>query len=149
MSARFSYGENVRVVRPLRNDGTYPGMDRGSLLIPRGSTGLVKDVGRFLQDQIIYSVHFIEQGRIVGCREEELIGAGEPWVETRFEFRDKVRARIALGIGGDIVAAPGDGGEVWKVIRDPATSPAYHVLFNGRMLQVPEHALEPAGECLP
>ena len=27
----FEYGDEVRVVRNVRNDGTYPGMDTGTL----------------------------------------------------------------------------------------------------------------------
>ncbi len=45
---RFEFGESVRVTRNVRNDGTYPGMDVGTLLIRRGSVGNVIDVGTFL-----------------------------------------------------------------------------------------------------
>jgi len=36
----------------------------------------------------------------VGCREEELIGADEPWTPSRFEFRDWVRCRTDRAGGG-------------------------------------------------
>ena len=50
MRPRFEYGDEVRVTRNVRNDGTYPGLETGQLLIRRGSTGHVRDVGTFLQD---------------------------------------------------------------------------------------------------
>jgi hypothetical protein len=70
-----------------------PAPDTGDLLVRRGRIGHVRDVGTFLQDQIIYSVHFLDEGRVVGCREEELIGVDEPWIESRFEVRQKVVRR--------------------------------------------------------
>jgi nitrogen fixation protein NifZ len=146
---RFDYGDEVRVTRNLRNDGTFPGEATGALLVRRGAVGVVRDVGTFLQDQIIYTVHFLDADRLVGCRDRELIGAREPWLESRFEFGDKVKAAIPLGIRGEVVAAPGDIGEILKVLRDEATVSAlggvgYHVRFPGRTLQVPEAALAPA-----
>jgi nitrogen fixation protein NifZ len=85
MKPRWDCGDNVRLIRNVRDDGTFPGANRGDLLVRRGSTGTVVDVGTFLMDQIIYSVHFLEQNRIVGCREEELIDPDEVWIESRFE----------------------------------------------------------------
>ncbi|NOT10280.1 MAG: nitrogen fixation protein NifZ [Methylococcaceae bacterium] len=139
---RFEFGESVRVTRNVRNDGTYPGMEVGTLLIRRGSIGHVIEVGTFLQDQVIFTVHFLNQGRMVGCRLEELIGAEEPWNPSRFEFRDKVACAIDLGIQGQVIVAKGSEGEVLKVIRDNELI-QYHVAFQGRMLQVPETALSP------
>lgn len=75
LQTRFDYGDSVRITRSVRNDGTCPGLDIGNLLVRRGSVGFVMNVGAFLQDQIIYTVNFLDQDRIVGCREEELIGA--------------------------------------------------------------------------
>lgn len=140
---RFEFGEMVRVTRNIRNDGTYPGMEVGDFLIRRGSLGNITNVGTFLQDQIIYTVHFLSFGRMVGCRLEELIGAEEPWNPSRFEFRDKVVPRIDLGVKGNVLVAKGSEGEIMKVIRDSELI-QYHVAFQGRMLQVPETALEPA-----
>ena len=100
MRPRFEYGAAVRVVRNLRNDGTYPGEPTGTLLVRRGSVGYVRDVGTFLQDQLIYSVDFFDQQRMVGCREQELQPADDPWIPTRFEFRDKVTPTVNLAIRG-------------------------------------------------
>jgi nitrogen fixation protein NifZ len=150
MRPEFDYGEAVRVTRNVRNDGTFPGEDTGTLLVRRGSIGYVRDVGSFLQDQIIYSVHFLDGDRLVGCREEELQPADAPWTPSLFEFRDKVAAKIALGSGGRVLVEQGEVGEIMKVLRGAATadgpgSVAYHVHFPGRnTLQVPESALAPA-----
>lgn len=143
MLPRFDYGEAVRVTRNVRNDGTYPGLDTGELLVRRGSVGYVLNVGTFLQDQIIYTVHFLDQGRIVGCREEELIGADEPWTPSRFETREKVRARIRLAVQGEVLVEAGSEGEVLRVLRDTPQGVQYHVHFPGHVLQVPEDVLEP------
>lgn len=140
---RFEYGEPVRVTRNVRNDGTYPGMEVGDLLIRRGSVGNVIEVGTFLQDQIIFTVHFLNHGRMVGCRLEELIGADEPWNPSRFEFRDKVVCTIDLGVKGNILFTKGTEGEVFKVLRE-SEQIQYHVAFHGKVLQVPEPALAPA-----
>lgn len=146
MDARWEYGESVRLIRNVRNDGTYPGLEPGAPLVRRGSIGYVVDVGSFLQDQIIYSVNFLEEGIIVGCREEELIGGEDEWTPSRFEFREHVCATKGLSVNGQVLVEVGAVGEVVKVIRDAPGGVAYHVHFQsllGRVLQIPEDALEP------
>lgn len=146
MLPRWEYGDAVRVTRNVRNDGTYPGLEPGAFLMRRGAVGHVINVGTFLQDQIIYSVHFLEEDRVVGCREEELIGADDPWVPSRFEFREKVRVGKTLAIGGQIKVPLHSPGEVIKVLRDAPGGVAYHVHFScltGEPLIVPESALLP------
>jgi nitrogen fixation protein NifZ len=143
MEQRFDFGVAVRLTRNVRNDGTFPGLDVGNLLIKRGSIGYVMNVGTFLQDQIIYTVNFLDQGRVVGCRDEELISADEPWVDSRFETREKVVSRLALSIRGEVVVPAGAEGEVFKVLRDAPGGVQYHVHFpGGRMLQVAEDLLD-------
>jgi len=147
MDARWDYGEAVRLIRNVRNDGTFPGLEPGAFLVRRGSIGYVVDVGTFLQDQVIYSVNFLDEGKIVGCREEELIGADEPWTPSKFEFREKVRAIKGLSVGGEMLVELGARGEVIKVIRDAPGGVAYHIHFDnlpGRILQIPEPILESA-----
>jgi nitrogen fixation protein NifZ len=149
MGARWDYGEPVRLTRNVRNDGTYPGLEAGAPLVRRGSIGYVVDVGTFLQDQLIYSINFLDEGKIVGCREEELIGADEAWTPSRFEFREKVRAAKGLSVNGEVLVAIGAVGQVIKVIRDAPDGVAYHIHFDsllGRVLQIPEDALEAAEE---
>jgi len=148
MQARWDYGDAVRVIRNVRNDGTYPGLEPGAFLVRRGSIGYVINVGTFLQDQIIYSVNFLDEGRVVGCREEELIGQEEEWLPSRFEFREKVRAAKALSMNGEVKVPLDSVGEVIKVIRgEGASSVIYHIHFSclpGEPLMVPESALAPA-----
>ena len=147
MRPQFDYGDEVRVVRNVRNDGTFPGAPTGRLLIRRGSTGYVRDVGTFLQDQIIYAVHFIDEDRVVGCREEELQAAADPWVPSRFEFREKVKTRIPLGSGGRVLVEQGIVGEILRVVRDAPGGVSYHVLFpDTNTLLVPETALDATTE---
>ncbi len=140
----FEYGQPVRVIRNIRNDGTYPGVDTGKLLVRRGSVGYVRSRGTFLQDQVIYEIHFMDDGGIlVGCREEELIDLDTEWVESRYEFREKVRAARLLRVEGVTLANIGDEGQVLKVLRNGVDGVAYHVRFPGHTLMVPEAALDP------
>lgn len=142
MRPRFDYGDAVRVIRNIRNDGTYPGVDRGRLLVRRGSIGFIRQIGTFLQDQIIYSVHFMAAGgRLVGCREQELIPAQAPWMPSRFEARDRVQAGLPLAVGGTVIVEAGAPGEVLKVLRATPGGVSYHVCFGERTLEVPESAL--------
>ena len=140
---RFDYGDAVRVVRTLRNDGTFPGLDVGIVLVREGSIGHVRNVGTFLQDQIIYAVHFFDVDRTVGCREEELIPRTEAWVPTKFLFGDKAKTRIPLGIRGQVVVPAEMTGEIIKVFRHRPGGPGYHVLFDGLMFEIRETALLP------
>ena len=139
---QFDYGAEVRLIRNVRNDGTYPGLETGALLIRRGAVGCVYDVGSYLQDQLIYRVHFIAEGRVVGCREEELIPATAPWIANLFEFRDSVVTTCSLAVRGSVLVAKGQAGSIEKVLRDLPQGIQYHVHFgNGRVLQVPEASL--------
>ena len=145
MLPRWDQGDAVRVTRNVRNDGTFPGVNTGELLVRRGRIGHVRSVGTFLQDQIIYSVHFIDEGRLIGCREEELIGIDEPWIESRFEVRQKVCATRALAIRGEVRVPVGSRGEILNMERSGAQGVIYHVHFDclaGNPLQVPEAALK-------
>lgn len=139
----FEYGKAVRVIRNIRNDGTFPGEKTGTLLIRRGSIGYIRNRGTFLQDQVIYEVHFLEQDKIVGCRAEELIDADEEWIESRFEFREKVRSTHRLSANGTVLVESGDEGQVLKVLRQN-DGILYHVRFPGHTLLVPESSLQSA-----
>lgn len=146
MKTKWELGDSLRVVRNVRDDGTFPGASRGELLVRRGSIGTVVDIGSFLMDQVIYSIHFLGENRIVGCREEELIGLDEAWVDSRFETREYVRNLRPLGISGEVKVPAGARGEILKVLRDLPGEVAYHVHFAcyaGHPLIVRESALEP------
>jgi len=145
MLPRWDYGDTVRVTRNVRNDGTFPGTEVGDLLVRRGRVGHVRNVGTFLQDQIIYSVHFLDEGRMVGCREEELIGIDEPWIESRFEVRQRVSAIRNFAIQGEVKVPVGSPGEVMNMERTDEHGVIYTVHFEclpGNPLLIPESGLE-------
>lgn len=147
--AQFDYGAPVRLVRAVRDDGSFPGKQRGDLLVRKGTLGYVRDVGTILQDQVIYQVHFVELGYTVGCREQELIPGDAPWIDSDFEFGDWVEAASALAMEGKMLALAGDRGQVMSVRRDQQPL-VYEVLFGARLLQVPRSAirwpLKPLGD---
>lgn len=73
--AKFSIGEKVKLLEDIVNDGTYPHAKIGTLMMPKGSIGYIKDMGEFLQVIRVYEVHFIDADmelEIIGCREHEL-----------------------------------------------------------------------------
>lgn len=142
MLPKFEFGDEVRIVRNVRNDGTYPGVPTGTLLIRRGTTGFVMNVGTFLQDQLIYTVKFLDPDKIVGFREEELISIDDEWVPSKYESREKVRSKVTLAVRGEVRATPGMEGEVLKVLRDEDGGVQYQVIFHDHVLQVPESTLE-------
>ena len=146
MRPRWDFGEPVRVTRNVRNDGTFPGAETGDLLVRRGSIGHVRDIGTFLQDQIIYSVHFLQEDRVVGCREEELLDVNDAWIESRFEVRQKVQTSRTLAVRGEQIAI-GSRGEILHVEREAGPPLLYHVHFDclpGKPLRVPEACLDEA-----
>jgi len=143
MKPAYEYGDEVRVIRNLRNDGTYPGREVGELLVRRGAVGCVFDVGTYLQDQLIYKVHFVDEGKTVGCREEELILASDHWIPNSFEFRDKVKTTRKLVSAGDTIAEQGEEGEIARVVRESGQM-YYHVRFGERIFQLNEEWLAAA-----
>lgn len=73
----FDYGTKVVATRHIRNDGTYPGIEVGEILVRIGDVGYVTSIGTFLQRYYIYGVDFYERGRLVGMRSRELKPAEE------------------------------------------------------------------------
>lgn len=125
---KFESGDKVRVIRNIRSDVNLNGLDRGELLIRRGSLGFVKSYGTLRFDEIIYQVHFIEQGITLGCRDAEVCAADEPWDERLFERGDKVSVQLSLTSNGEVVVAKGDIGTVLGIEskEEPVT---YRVSF--------------------
>ncbi len=68
----FEIGDRVRLVKVVRNDGTFPNQPVGQILVKPGEEGYVIKIGTFLQKFYIYGVHFVAKGVIVGCRKHEL-----------------------------------------------------------------------------
>lgn len=73
----YRVGQRVRLIKSIRNDGTYPYAQVGDVLIEAGAEGYVRKIGDFLQTIRIYEVNFFEEGFIFGCREAELESALE------------------------------------------------------------------------
>ncbi|MGD9787911.1 MAG: nitrogen fixation protein NifZ [Sulfuricellaceae bacterium] len=71
----FEYGQKVRSLKNVRNDGTFPGMEIGDVLVKKGDVGYVASIGTFLQQFYIYGVDFYERGYIVGMKGRELVSA--------------------------------------------------------------------------
>ncbi|MEO1396890.1 MAG: nitrogen fixation protein NifZ [Cyanobacteria bacterium J06634_5] len=79
----FELGSRVRVLKKIRNDGTFPGKDKGAPLAEPGDVGFVMSIGTYLQRAYIYAVHFLESNHVVGClsRELELAEDRPPLIE--------------------------------------------------------------------
>jgi nitrogen fixation protein NifZ len=68
----FGYGDKVRSLRNIRNDGTFRGKDIGDVLCKKGEEGYVVSIGTFLQQFYIYGVEFVSTGHRVGMKRKEL-----------------------------------------------------------------------------
>ena len=68
----FDYGQKVRSIKTIRNDGTFPGKDIGEVLVKKGDIGYVTSIGTFLQQYYIYGIDVVERGYRVGMRGKEL-----------------------------------------------------------------------------
>jgi nitrogen fixation protein NifZ len=77
----FDLGQEVRVTRVIRNDGTFPGKEIGDVLVERREIGTVASIGTFLQQFYVYGVYFPGKGTTVGCRAMELESLA--WISGR------------------------------------------------------------------
>ncbi|WED24084.1 nitrogen fixation protein NifZ [Vibrio sp. JC009] len=147
LGARFISGSDVRVVRNIRSDGSFAGMEKGDLLVTQGEVGNVRSSGYFLQDQVIYQVFFPESNRVVGIRDTEVIDASLEWVPCLFRSLDMAELRVSLKMHGEIVAVKGELVEVQRVYRDLETGRLEYeisvagelVRLDARMLQEPTY----------
>jgi nitrogen fixation protein NifZ len=74
--AQFEWGQVVAAAMDLFNDGSFPEEAEGALLVAQGRTGEVVRVGHYVPgNQPVYLVDF-GTGRVVGCREDEIVLAG-------------------------------------------------------------------------
>ena len=69
---RYNYGERVKSLKTIRNDGTFTGKDIGDILVKKGDIGYVTSIGTFLQQFYIYAVEFVDHGYRVGMKGREL-----------------------------------------------------------------------------
>lgn len=69
---RFQWGQPVRSVVDLFNDGSYPNWPEDALLVQSGDRGEVVQVGAHVESNTtVYLVEFSES-RVVGCLEDEI-----------------------------------------------------------------------------
>ena len=68
----FLPGQKVRARTAIRNDGTLPGVARGDFVVAAGDVGYVAGIGEFLQRYYVYTVDFVDRGRLVGMRGSEI-----------------------------------------------------------------------------
>ena len=91
--AKFFMGQKVRLLEDIKNDGTYPYLGIGEVMIEKGSIGYIRGMGDFLQVIRVYEVHFLDANAVVeviGCREHEL-EAMEPYRDLEAEEAEFLR----------------------------------------------------------
>lgn len=70
---KYQWGQRVRALINLENDGSFPGFPPGALMVTSGGTGEIVQVGRHLESNTpVYLVEFPEK-LVIGCLEEEII----------------------------------------------------------------------------
>jgi len=69
---RYQWGQRVKTLIDLHNDGTFPDAPNEGLLVGVGGVGEIVQVGTHTESNIpIYLVEFSER-LVVGCLEEEI-----------------------------------------------------------------------------
>ncbi len=92
---KFKVGQKVKLLADVVNDGTYPHAKIGTLMMPKGSVGYIKDMGEFLQVIRVYEVHFFGTEmdvEIIGCREHELESMEDDYVDEDELEREALKA---------------------------------------------------------
>ncbi|MFG1352433.1 nitrogen fixation protein NifZ [Xanthobacter autotrophicus] len=69
---KYQWGQKVKTLIDLYNDGSYPEMPEEALLVGLGTTGEIVQVGTHTDTNTpIYLIEFTER-LVVGCLEEEI-----------------------------------------------------------------------------
>lgn len=69
---KYQWGQRVKALVDLYNDGSYPDVEDEALLVGIGDTGEIVQVGTHTESNTpIYLVEFKEH-LVVGCLEEEI-----------------------------------------------------------------------------
>lgn len=108
---KFEIGQKVRLVEPIHNDGTLYGAERGEKLQNPGDFGFIRNVGYFLDD-LVYEVDFIGHGRILGCKEREIMDFDLPWEPPLYEPGLRVQATVDLTKEGQLLWPRGAAGKI-------------------------------------
>ena len=70
---KYQWGQRVKTLIDLHNDGTFPNAEPEGLLVSNGDLGEIVQVGAHTDSNTpIYLVEFRE-GLVVGCLEEEIM----------------------------------------------------------------------------
>jgi len=70
----FQWGQKIRTIADLRNDGSYPDWPEDALIVQCGERGEIVQVGLHVESNTpIYLVEF-SRNRVVGCLETEISG---------------------------------------------------------------------------
>jgi nitrogen fixation protein NifZ len=70
----FKPGDEVRSLRPVKNDGVYPHKDIGETLVRQGDAGIVRERWSFL-GEVYYTVEFVARAAVVIMRGREMAGS--------------------------------------------------------------------------
>jgi nitrogen fixation protein NifZ len=69
---KYEWGQRVKALIDLYNDGSFPGAPEKGVLVKLGDTGEIVQVGTHTEENMpIYLVEFAEN-LVVGCLEEEI-----------------------------------------------------------------------------
>ncbi len=69
---KYQWGQRVKALVDLHNDGSYPDAPAEGLLVAVGGVGEIVNVGRHAEANLpVYLVEFSER-LVVGCLEEEI-----------------------------------------------------------------------------
>jgi nitrogen fixation protein NifZ len=72
---KYQWGQRVKALIDLHNDGSFPDASDTALLVSVGDTGEIVRVGTHSESNIpVYLVEFGEH-LVVGCLEEEIVPA--------------------------------------------------------------------------
>ncbi len=135
MRPRFTFSEAVRVVRAIRNDGTYAGLPSGALLV-RGAASAMSATGSILAGPDHLPDPLPDCDRVVGCREQELIAGDRPRLAGNLQYGDSVICQTALAMQGEMVVSVGQLGRIEATDRGEHGD-GYIVDFGGRWFRVP------------
>jgi nitrogen fixation protein NifZ len=70
---KYQWGQRVKALIDLHNDGSFPDAPPNSLLVAIGATGEIVQVGAHAESNTpVYLVEFSER-LVVGCLEEEIM----------------------------------------------------------------------------
>jgi len=70
---KYQWGQRVKALVALHNDGSFPDAAAAALLVNVGDTGEIVQVGQHVEANIpVYLVEFSER-LVVGCLEEEIL----------------------------------------------------------------------------